>query len=103
MSDQDGKYYTASEREFRKKNYTLWWHFIVAADEVRDTGRKHYSARTIAEVLRHNSVVRGEEGQYKINNNMIPVMARMYMKLRKCPGFFELRNKEKQDDTKTGK
>ena len=88
---------TPEEIAWRERNYPLWLEFYTEADKVRGTGRKHYSARTIAEVLRHNAAVRGADPHFKINNNVIPMMARMYMVMCRCPGFFETRNKEKQD------
>ena len=88
------KYLTKPEIEWRTANYPLWLSFYTEAERVRSTGRKHYSARTIAEVLRHNAAVRGDDPHFKINNNVIPLMARMYMTVARCPGFFETRNKE---------
>ena len=55
------EYLIQPEIEWRAKNYPLWLSFYTEANKVRDTGRKHYSARTIAEVLRHNAAVRGDD------------------------------------------
>lgn len=72
----------------------VWCYFLVEADKVRATGRKHYSARTIAEFVRHHRFVASLGRDFVINNNIIPVMARHYMALRNCPGFFETRERQ---------
>lgn len=67
--------------------------FVHQADAVRARGRKHYSARTIVEVLRHESVLRETPiGEWKINDHAAPDLARLYMLIRpEAHGFFELR------------
>ena len=56
-------------------------------------GRKRYSARTIIEVLRWDSDLREKNKLFKISNNMVPGMARLWMARygRKHPRFFNLR------------
>jgi hypothetical protein len=55
--------------------------------------RERYSARTIVEVLRWNSDLRQGCPLFKISNNMIPGMARLWMMNhgRDNPGFFQLK------------
>ena len=56
--------------------------------------RSRYSARTIVEVMRWNTDLRqGPDIVFKISNNMIPGMARLWMQQhgRKYPRFFSLR------------
>lgn len=74
-------------------NPHIWTAFVAKADEVRARGRKHYSARTIVEVLRHESVLRESPlGQWKINDHAAPNLARLYILFRpEAYGFFELR------------
>lgn len=86
--------YTTAELEFLRDNRALYEAFATEAIKVRSTGRQHYSARTIAEVLRHNAAVSGADTKYKINNNCVPMMARIFMKVWCCQGFFEVRNHE---------
>lgn len=40
--------------------------------------RAHYSARTIAEVMRHDSAIGELVGDFKINGNFVPCMARLF-------------------------
>lgn len=66
--------------------------FSREADRVWSRGRRHYSARTIVEVLRHESALAEVGGEWKINNNTAPDLARLYL-LRNPSraGFFEFR------------
>lgn len=68
----------------------LWTLFVTECDKVRRTGRKHYAARIVCEYLRHHRALVGGP-DYKLNNNDIPKMARAYMDMRGCWGFFAIR------------
>lgn len=56
--------------------------------------RKHYSARTIVEVLRWDSLLRDGGDEYKISNNWIPGLARLFMHnwSDTYPGFFAIKD-----------
>lgn len=74
------------------ENWHVWLAFCREADKVWNNGRRHYSARTITEVLRHNSVTAEVGAEWKINNVRIPDMARLYMATYPDrAGFFETR------------
>lgn len=78
--------------EWLEKNWHVYTAFSEAADKVARAGWKHYSARTIMEVLRHRSNVREIDGEYKISNNIIPDCARLYMMLNPArSGLFTLK------------
>lgn len=54
--------------------------------------RNHYSARTIAEVIRHDTAIGEIGGDYKINNNFIPDLARLFALMNpKRAGLFAFR------------
>lgn len=54
--------------------------------------RKHYSARTIVEVMRHDSLISERDGEFKINGNYVPDMAALAMAMNAgLFGFFETR------------
>lgn len=72
----------------------VWLLFVQEADKVRGMGRSHYSARTIAEVIRHHRIISSRSSGFVLNNNHVPVMSRRYMELRRCPGFFETRERQ---------
>lgn len=69
----------------------VWTLFIREADKVRASGRKHYGARTILEVIRHHHAVDKGDREFTLNNNWQSAISRAYMRLRNCPGFFETR------------
>ena len=43
--------------------------------------RSHYSARIIIEVLRHNSALEDGDKSFKINDHIIPILARISMEM----------------------
>lgn len=76
-------------------NQELFNAFIREAHTVRDKGFDHYSARTIAEYIRHHTAVSGSDYAFKVNNNIIPVMARASMAMFPyLNGLFELRGQQ---------
>lgn len=77
----------AEQKHFRNdfmawlsENWHVWFAFEEQSDAVWNRGRRHYSARTIFEVLRHESVVqeRAAGEAWKLNNNVVPDLARLY-------------------------
>ena len=60
--------------------------FFNQADAIAKR-RKYYSARSIAEALRHESILRDTVSEWKINNNTVPDLARLYGKARKSELF----------------
>ena len=74
----------------------VWTLFIREADKVRASGRKHYGARTILEVIRHHHAVDKGDRDFTLNNNWQSAIARAYMRLRNCPGFFETRGQHSE-------
>jgi hypothetical protein len=59
--------------------------------------RNHYSARTIVEVMRHDSVISESCGVFKLNNRFIPDLGRLFM--LKNPihdGMFETRQSDRR-------
>lgn len=73
-------------------NQHIWEAFEKQALLVSERGFKHYSARTIVHVLRHHSALTETSGEWKINNNVSPYLARKFMqKYPQFKGFFETR------------
>lgn len=50
--------------------------------------RQHYSARTIVEVMRHETAIGQLSGEFKINDHAAPDMARLFVLLH--PGLSNL-------------
>lgn len=73
-------------------NYHVWERFKAEANKIRGAGWDRYSARTIIEVLRHESNLRDVGGRWKLNDWYTPDLARLYIDLDStAAGFFELR------------
>ncbi len=75
------------------RNMPLWRRFCAEADRIWVRGRRHYSARTIIEYLRHHTAL-ADPGDvaWKINGNYVPDLARLYLQLNpQREGLFELR------------
>lgn len=77
-----------------QENWSIWKAFEREANAVWRNGRRHYSARTIGEYLRHETALR-EDGEWKINGNHVPDLARLYMLLNPDRTLFELRGDRK--------
>lgn len=76
-------------------NPQVWVRFYAEANKVYSRGRRHYSARTILEYLRHETALASDDGGWKLNNNRAPDLARVYLMLHPERGdFFELREGE---------
>lgn len=75
------------------RNWHVWLAFEREANKVWESGRRHYSARTIGEFLRHQTAVRERDGEgWKINDHYWPDLARLYMLMYPDRlGFFERR------------
>lgn len=74
-------------------NFFIWKRFEREANKVWDSGRKHYSARTLIEYIRHEtSMSEGPNHKYKINNSFVPDIGRLYgMVYPQRERFFECR------------
>lgn len=79
--------------EYLDANWQVWLRFQQEADKIRARGRSRYSARTIGEVLRHESALSDDSG-WKLNDHIWPDMARLYLAVTpEARGFFELRGR----------
>ena len=64
--------------EWLPENMHVFEAFSLEATKVIKRGFTHYSAYTIVEFLRHHSAVRENAGEWKINNNHRPYLARLF-------------------------
>lgn len=75
-------------------NFAIWKSFESEANALWSMGRRHYSARTIGEFLRHSTALREASSEFKLNDHVWPDCARLYMLLYpEREGFFELRGR----------
>lgn len=91
---QDADCFRPDFAEYLRENWHVWLRFRDEADKVRARGRAHYSARTIGEVLRHESAL-SDDSPWKLNDHVWPDMARLYLIVTPAAaGFFELRGRQ---------
>lgn len=64
--------------EYFHGNQHVYRAFKAEALRVVRKGFQHYSARTIIEVLRHNSALNEAGGAWKLNNDRTPFLARLF-------------------------
>lgn len=94
MLDCKPEAFRSDFKDWLQKNYHVWEMFEHEANAAWDRGRRHYSARTIGEYIRHQTMLAEVENEYgfKINNNLFPDLARLYMMMHPDrEGFFERR------------
>lgn len=76
------------------ENLNVWHAFNREANKVWDRGRRHYSARTIIEYLRHETGLTDNGSEFKINGNNVSDLARLYaLMYPDRAGFFEFRRR----------
>lgn len=77
----------AEQRYFRRDfmnwlalNWKVWIAFEAEADRTWARGRRHYSARTIGEYLRHETSMREAQNEHgwKVNDHYWPDLGRLY-------------------------
>jgi hypothetical protein len=73
------------------ENNHIFEAFCDEAFKVWNKGYAHYSARTIVEFLRHHTNLREKSGGFKINNDAVPYMARLFGKTYPLYTLFEYR------------
>jgi hypothetical protein len=72
--------------------------FEKSALKAAAAGLKRYSARDIFARLRWFAAVEQKAGQYKVNNNWSPALARWFLgRHPELPGFFETRERRQPD------
>ena len=75
------------------ENYHVYIEFERRALQIANR-RQHYSARTIMEVIRHDTVIGQLSGEWKINDHATPDCARLFMLLHpEHTGLFEFRRR----------
>lgn len=75
---QDRENFRPDFAAWLQANLHVWRAFEREADRIWDRGRRHYSARTIIEFLRHETSLADSGGTFKLNGNAVPDMARLY-------------------------
>src|SRR5690554_4278984 len=77
-----------------RENWIVWLAFEREASRIWHRGRRHYSARTIIEFLRHETALADTGEDFKINGNNVPDLARLYqLRYPERAGLFETRGR----------
>lgn len=75
-------------------NKHLWEEFERRSLQVA-VRREHYSARTIAEIIRHDTAIGELNGDFKINGNYVPCLARLFSLVHpRYKNLFEFREQK---------
>ena len=87
-----GKAFKPGFKAWLEANWPIYLRFESEALKVARSGRKHYSARTIVEFLRHQTALTEKDGQFKINDHATPDLARLFVIRNNVHGsLFEFR------------
>ena len=78
MAQLHAQKFTPDFLAYLPQNLHVYEAFEREALRVHHRGRTHYSARTIVEVLRHNSVLSEASGPWKLNDHATPYLARLF-------------------------
>lgn len=74
-------------------NFPIWERFEAESLRVIRSGRSHYSAYTIKEFIRHETLLQETDGEFKLNNNLTPSLARLFALAHpEHAGLFEFRS-----------
>ena len=86
--------YPAGFFHWLQSNEHIYKAFKVLTFRMAMTGRKYYSARAIVEIIRWKTDLKDSTVEFKINNNFVSGMARLFMSEYgdRYPGFFKLRD-----------
>jgi hypothetical protein len=99
------KKFVSEYPRFFRKDWSWFesnWHIVeafeAAALHLIRIGREHYSARTIVEVLVHESILKETDGEFKIGNDHAPDLARIFVALHpEHLDFWEYRRPDHPD------
>lgn len=74
----DSSKYRPEFADWLLANQAIWSRFCAETNKVWDRGRRHWSARTIIEYLRHETALADAGSAFKIDNDNAPDLARLY-------------------------
>ena len=73
------EFFKADFPEWVDLNWSIFREFCTRTHRQISAGRTKYSARTIIEVMVHDSFLSDSQGEYKIGNDRAPDMARAFV------------------------
>lgn len=78
QSDLNFNQYPSEFLIFLANNQHIWKRFEREANKAFNRGFRHYSSKCIVEYIRHETALYEHMGEFKINNNLTPSLARYY-------------------------
>ena len=82
--------------KFHRQNPDIWQLFARFAFAAINSGKKHYSARAIMERIRWQTEIVTKGSVFKMNNNHVPMYARLFMSAYpEHAGFFKTKGEQK--------
>ena len=91
--EQRAELFRSDFADYLRTNWHVYEAFERQANAVWARGRRHYSARTLIEVLRHESVLQDSDPEWKLNDWWTKDLARLWLCFHpERDGFFEFRN-----------
>lgn len=86
--------------DFHLKNPHVYEAFTKLANQMRQTGKKQYGARTIVEIIRWQIDLKTTDNVFRFNNDFSPLYARLLMAADpNFVDFFELRRMKSKRHT----
>lgn len=81
--------------DYIDQNWHLWEGFETRAFQMSKTGRTHYSAKTIIQVLRFHTDLAETDSEFKVNDKWAADFGRLFMlRHTKHRGFFKTKVSE---------
>ena len=78
IMNQNASIFSEDFLEWLPQNLHIFDAFTAETVKIINRGFSHYSSVTIVEFLRHHTAVTEEKGEWKINNNYRPYLARLF-------------------------
>ena len=83
--------FKAVTESWLSENRHVWRQFFEKTEALRRAGRHHYGAKAITEHMRYETAIRSAEITFKLNNNHVSGLARLYNAVTGSE-FFETRD-----------
>ena len=83
--------------DYHHKNPEVWALFRDICLRLYNAGVRHYGAKCLFEVLRFETIIRGRDDAFKINNSYVSRYSRLLMAQdSRFVGFFEIRESKQR-------
>lgn len=88
-------YFRDDFADWLRENWALYTAFERQALRVYKLGRKHYGANTIIEYMRHSTMLKDKDAEFKLNDKWTSSIARLFAMMNPlCADLFEFRERQ---------